>query len=66
MMKRTGGFYWQDNYKVEKYRRVSFMTFGASRIVETIVGIAIIAYIPSIKLITIEMDTVAPKIVDKT
>ena len=65
-MKRTGGFYWQDNYKVEKYRRVSFMTFGASRIVETIVGIAIIAYIPSIKLITIEMDTVAPKIVDKT
>jgi hypothetical protein len=42
------------------------MTFGASRIVETIVGIAIIAYIPSIKLITIEMDTVAPKIVDKT
>ena len=65
-MKRTGGFYWQDNYKVEKYRRVSFMTFGASRIVETIVGIAIIAYIPSIKLITMEMDTVAPKIVDKT
>ena len=65
-MKRTGGFYWQDNYKVEKYRRVSFMTFGASRIVETIVGIAIIAYIPSIKLITMEMDTVAPKIVDNT
>ena len=65
-MKWTGGFYWQDNYKVEKYRRVSFITFGASKIVETIVGIAIIAYIPSIKLITMEMDTVAPKIVDKT
>jgi hypothetical protein len=60
------GFYWRHNYKVEKYRVVSFITFGANKIVETMVGIAMIAYIPSIKLITIEIETVAPRIVDRT
>ena len=65
-MKWTGGFYWQDNYKVKKYRRVSFITLGARSIVETIVGIAMIAYIPSIKLMTIEIETVAPIIVERT
>ncbi len=41
------------------------MTFGAKINVDIIVGNAIIAYIPSIKLMTIPNETVAPRIVDK-
>ena len=51
-------------FKVWKYFFASSITLGDNINAENIVGIAINAYIPSIRLITKDIETVAPIIVE--
>ena len=60
MNKKTGSFFMEKkiNYILLKYLLLSFNTFGASKIVDIIVGITINAKALSIKLIAMSIDIV--------